>query len=99
MSAPPTVVERARIDERFCGSGRAADVIVQKAGLWLDFLSHCQDAVLLVKKLSAGRGPTIFAQLLRGGPQAFSGGPETEQKGGNMTAHFLCCHKNMPAHL
>ena len=48
-SAPSTVVERARIDERCCGSGRAAGVIVQKAGLWLDFSSNCQDTDLTSK--------------------------------------------------
>ena len=54
------MVERSRIDERCCGSGRAAGVIVQKAGLWLDFLSHCQDTILLVKNRGLGVGPRVL---------------------------------------
>ena len=45
-SAPSTVVERSRTEERCCDSGRAAGVTVQKTGLWLDFSSHCQDTDL-----------------------------------------------------
>ena len=44
------------------------------AGLWLDFLSHCQDAVLLVKSRTLGVSPRD-AVAPRGGPRAFSGGP------------------------